>query len=141
VIDLKLLRDDLDSVRAAYARRGGVPQLDDVAELDRKRRRLLAEVEKARAEQNRVSRSIPLSALHERPAAIAEAKVLADRLKELERELRTCRTSRTSRFRQVCPKKKTSSRARSGKSRGSTSSRWTTRPWVETWGSSMPNAA
>ncbi|MDP9235103.1 MAG: serine--tRNA ligase, partial [Actinomycetota bacterium] len=87
MIDLKLLRDDLDFVRAAYARRGGVPQLDEVAELDRKRRRMLVEVENARAEQNRVSRSIPLSAPEDRPSAIAEAKVLADRLKELEPEL------------------------------------------------------
>ncbi|HEX3327482.1 MAG TPA: serine--tRNA ligase [Actinomycetota bacterium] len=87
MIDLKLLRDDLDFVRAAYARRGGVPQLDEVAELDRKRRRMLVEVENARAEQNRLSRLIPLSAPEDRPSAIAEAKVIADRLKELEPEL------------------------------------------------------
>ena len=49
MIDLKLLRDDLDFVRGAYARRGGVSQLDEVAELDRKHRRMLAEVENVRA--------------------------------------------------------------------------------------------
>lgn len=87
MIDLKLLRDDLDLVRAAYARRGGVPRLEEVAELDQKRRRLLGEVESIRADQNRVSRSIPQSALEERPAAIAEARELADRLKELEPQL------------------------------------------------------
>jgi seryl-tRNA synthetase len=87
VIDLKLLRDDLDSVRAAYERRGGVPQLDEIAELDKQHRRLLAEVEQVRAEHNSASRSIAKAPPEERPAAIARAKVLADRLKELEPEL------------------------------------------------------
>jgi seryl-tRNA synthetase len=87
VIDLKLLRDDLDSVRTAYERRGGVPQLEELAELDRQRRRLLGEVESVRAEHNRASRAIATTAPDERPAAIAEARVLADRLKELEPEL------------------------------------------------------
>jgi seryl-tRNA synthetase len=87
VIDLKLLRDDLDSVRTAYERRGGVPQLEELAELDKQRRQLLAEVESVRAEHNRASRSIATTAPENRPAAIAEARVLADRLKELEPEL------------------------------------------------------
>jgi seryl-tRNA synthetase len=87
VIDLKLLRDDLDSVRTAYARRGGVPQLEELAELDRQRRQLLGEVESVRAEHNRASRAIATTPPDERPTAIAEARVLADRLKELEPEL------------------------------------------------------
>jgi seryl-tRNA synthetase len=87
VIDLRLLRDDLDSVRAAYERRGGVPQLEELAELDRDRRQLLAEVERVRAEHNRASRAIATTPPEDRPAAIAEARVLADRLKELEPEL------------------------------------------------------
>jgi seryl-tRNA synthetase len=87
VIDLKLLRDDLDSVRKAYARRGGVPQLDEVITLDQRHRQLLADVESARAEHNKASRAIASAPADARPAAIAEAKVLADRLKELEPEL------------------------------------------------------
>ena len=34
MIDLKLLRDDLAAVRAAYERRGGVEDLEKVVELD-----------------------------------------------------------------------------------------------------------
>jgi seryl-tRNA synthetase len=87
VIDLRLLRDDLDSLRKAYALRGGVLQLNEVVELDRKHRLLLAEVESLRAEHNRASRSIAVASPSDRPSAIAEAKDLADRLKQIQPEL------------------------------------------------------
>jgi seryl-tRNA synthetase len=96
VIDLKLLRDDLDSVRQAYARRGGVPQLDEVVTLDQRHRQLLADVESARAEHNKASRAIASAPADARPAAIAQAKVLADRLKELEPELERAETELTT---------------------------------------------
>ena len=87
MIDLKLLRDDLDAVRAAYERRGGVEGLDQVVELDANRRAVLAEVERLRAEQNRASKAIGQSAPEDRPAAIAAAKELSDQLAALEPEL------------------------------------------------------
>jgi seryl-tRNA synthetase len=87
VIDLKLLREDLDSVQSAYARRGGVPQLEAVLEQDREHRRLLGLVEEIRAEHNRASRAIATSSPSKRPAAIGEARDLSQRLKELEPEL------------------------------------------------------
>ncbi len=87
MIDLKLLRDDTDAVRAAYARRGGVKNLDKVIELDAAFRESLGEVEKLRAEQNQASKAIGLAAPDDRPQAIAAAKVLSDRLKELEPQL------------------------------------------------------
>ena len=87
MIDLKLLRDDLPAVKAAYERRGGVEGLDRVVELDAKRRELLGEVEALRAEQNRASKAIGRAAPEDRPAAIAEAKELSDRLAALEPEL------------------------------------------------------
>ena len=87
MIDPKLLRDDLDALKAAYARRGGVKGLDEAAELATKHRDLKAEVEELRAEQNRASKAIGKSSPEERPAAIAAAKELSDRLKELEPDL------------------------------------------------------
>jgi seryl-tRNA synthetase len=87
VIDLKLLRDEPDAVRAAYARRGGVEGLDRVVELDRRHRDLLRRVEKLRAEQNNASKSIGRAAAEDRPAAIARAKALADEIKALEPDL------------------------------------------------------
>jgi seryl-tRNA synthetase len=87
VIDLKLLREQPDLVRANYARRGGVPNLDEVLETDRRYRDLLQEVESLRADQNRASKAIGQAAPDDRPAAIARAKEMADRLKELDPQL------------------------------------------------------
>jgi seryl-tRNA synthetase len=87
MIDLKLLRDDLPAVKEAYERRGGVEGLDRVIELDERRRALLTEVETLRAEQNRASKAIGQAAPEDRPAAIAAAKELSDRLGELQPEL------------------------------------------------------
>src|SRR5687768_7802432 len=87
MIDLKLLRDDPDAVRSAYARRGGVDDLDRVIELARKHRDLLAEVESLRADQNRASKAIGQAAPDERQAAIEAARELADRLKEMDPRL------------------------------------------------------
>jgi len=87
VIDLRLLRDNTDVVRKAYARRGGVDALDRVMELDEGYRKKLREVEDLRAEQNRASKAIGQASPEDRPTAIAEAKDMSDRLKELEPEL------------------------------------------------------
>jgi seryl-tRNA synthetase len=87
MIDLRLLRDDLESVRRAYARRGGVDRLEEVVELDAQRRNLLADVERLRAEHNRASKAIGGAPPEERPAAIEAARALANRLQELEPRL------------------------------------------------------
>jgi seryl-tRNA synthetase len=84
MIDLRLLREEPDAVRAAYARRGGVEGLDRVAELDRDHREMLRQVEDLRAEQNRASKAIGSAPPEERQAAIAHAKELSDRLKAAE---------------------------------------------------------
>ena len=87
MIDLRLLRDNPDDVRKAYARRGGVDALDRVIELDGEHRKKLREVEDLRAEQNRSAKAIGQASPEDRPAAIAQAKELSDRLKELEPDL------------------------------------------------------
>ncbi len=87
MIDLRLLREEPEAVEAAYARRGGVDGLDRVTDLDRRHRDLLRQVEDLRAEQNKASKAIGAADPNDRPAAIARAKELSDRLKELEPEL------------------------------------------------------
>jgi seryl-tRNA synthetase len=87
LIDLRLLRETPDVVEAAYERRGGVEGLDQVVELDQWYRELLSQVEQLRAEHNKASKAIGLAPPEDRPAAIAGAKELADRIKSVEPEL------------------------------------------------------
>jgi seryl-tRNA synthetase len=87
VIDLKLLREDPTAVKAAYERRGGVDGLDRVIELDARRRELLAEVERLRADQNVASKAIGRASPEDRPAAIEDARKLSDEIKAKEPEL------------------------------------------------------
>ncbi|MDQ4143313.1 MAG: serine--tRNA ligase [Actinomycetota bacterium] len=87
MIDLHLLRENLDVVRAAYARRGGVEGLDGVVALDEKHRSLLAEVEQLRGDQNRSSKAIGQASPEDRPVAIARARELSEKIKLLEPDL------------------------------------------------------
>jgi seryl-tRNA synthetase len=90
VLDLKLIREDPDGVRAALARRGpdAVEGLDRVIELDRRRRELLPQLEGLRAEQNEANTRIrSTSDADEREREIAAMRGVAAGAKELEREL------------------------------------------------------
>ncbi len=60
MLDIKRLRTDLDSMKAAMNRRGEADiDLDEVVAMDEERRKLLQEVEQMKSEQNRVSKEIP----------------------------------------------------------------------------------
>ncbi len=88
MLDLKKIREQPDRFKAGLHRRGLDPQkIDDVLEADRRRRVLLAEIEKGRAQQNRASAEIPRLKDRERDARIAEMRDLSARLKALEPEL------------------------------------------------------
>jgi seryl-tRNA synthetase len=58
VLDLKELRRDPDAARAALERRRAADRLDEVLQLDARRRELLPEEEALRAEQNQASKAI-----------------------------------------------------------------------------------
>jgi seryl-tRNA synthetase len=90
VLDLKLIREDPDAVRAALARRGAdvAVGLDRVVELDERRRALIPELEGLRAEQNAANARIKgATDPGEREEEIAAMREVASRAKELEREL------------------------------------------------------
>jgi seryl-tRNA synthetase len=90
VLDLKLIRADIDAVRAALARRGeeAAAGLDRVIELDARRRELLPELEGLRGEQNDANARISSAPDPEaREREIAAMREVAGRVKELEREL------------------------------------------------------
>jgi seryl-tRNA synthetase len=90
VLDLKLIRQDPDAVRAALARRGpeAVAGLDAVIELDARRRELLPELEGLRGEQNQANARIKSAADPDtRGREIEAMRAVAARAKQLEREL------------------------------------------------------
>ncbi len=87
MIDLKLLREKPDYVRAAYDRRGGVEGLQRVMDLDAKHRQLLGEIEGFRAEHNRANKAIGRTPPEQRPQAIAHAKAIGEKAEVLEPEL------------------------------------------------------
>jgi seryl-tRNA synthetase len=82
VLDLKLVRDDPEGVKAALARRGpGVAErVDRVLQLDAARRALVTEVDGLRTEQKRRGKEVAKAAPAEREQALAGLKELADRL-------------------------------------------------------------
>jgi seryl-tRNA synthetase len=90
VLDLRLIREDPDGVRAALLRRGAeaASGLDGVIELDRRRRELLPELEGLRAEQNDANGRIRAAAdASEREREIEAMRSVSTRAKALEQEL------------------------------------------------------
>ncbi len=89
MLDLRLIREDPDGVRAALARRGeqAAAGLDAVIELDRRRRELLPELEGLRAEQNAANERIRAADEATRGTEIEAMRAVAGRAKQLEAEL------------------------------------------------------
>src|SRR3954449_7125631 len=91
MLDLKAIRHDPETVRAALARRrdGSDASLDRVLELDARRRELLPETEALRARQNEASGAIGRAKKEGRDASeeIAAMQEVARRVKALSEEL------------------------------------------------------
>ncbi len=90
MLDIKKVRDNFDKVKAGVLRRGkGDFGLEQVKELDEKRRQVLAAVEAMRSEQNAVSRKIPQmkKAGEDTSEIMAAMKKLSNEIKELSEEL------------------------------------------------------
>ncbi len=87
MLDIKLIREDLETVRAAVMRRGnGDYGIDNVVALDKERRELLAEVEDMKHEQGVASKQIPTMKKEGKDTTelMAEMKALSDKIKELD---------------------------------------------------------
>jgi seryl-tRNA synthetase len=82
VIDLRLLRDDPDLVRASQRLRGADESLvDALLAADDARRAAVARFETLRAEQNNLGKQVRSAAGDEKQALIAKARHLADEVK------------------------------------------------------------
>lgn len=87
MIDLKLLRDDPDTVRASQVARGDDPGLvDEVLDADARRRSALTEFETLRAEQKAHGKKVAQAQGEEKQALLAHTKQVAQRVKDLQAE-------------------------------------------------------
>jgi seryl-tRNA synthetase len=89
MLDIRLIREQPDLVKASLGRTGVDPaQVDAVLAYDEQRRALLREVEQLKALRNAVSKEIgKMSDAAARDAKIAEMRAVGDRIAELDREL------------------------------------------------------
>ncbi|SHI45075.1 serine--tRNA ligase [Parasporobacterium paucivorans] len=84
MLDIKLLRNNFEEVKEAMASRNEDFDLDKFKELDENRRKLLAEVELLKNEQNKASKQVPLMKKEGRDTSVLmqEMKELSNKIKE-----------------------------------------------------------
>ena len=82
VIDLNLLRENPEAIKASQRARGRDEKLvDQAAQADAKRRKALADFENLRAEQNAHSKLVSTAPKEEKAALVAAAQELAGKVK------------------------------------------------------------
>src|SRR5512137_2347778 len=89
MLDIRFIRDNLETVEARLATRGGGVDLSGFRQLDGRRRDLLIQSETLKALRNRVSEEI--SRIKDKSQAqgqIAEMRQVSQQIKELDEELR-----------------------------------------------------
>ena len=102
VLDIKLIREKTDFVRARLATRGAGDEakVDEILKLDEQRRKALSEVETFKATRNRVSKEIGAlmgqKKLAEAEAKKAETKDLGDKIAALDKQAQEAEAARDS---------------------------------------------
>jgi len=86
MIDINLIRTDPDFVRAALARRGIAPRVDEIRELDERRRTLQTRIDSLRSEQKTASKEFAKLKGDDRATRQVELAKLSDEIKELSGE-------------------------------------------------------
>ena len=85
MIDIKVLADDPDRVKASQVARGDDPALvDQVLDADAKRRAALTEFEQLRARQKSMGKEVAAAQGEAKQALLAETKSIAAKVKELD---------------------------------------------------------
>lgn len=85
MIDLRVVRDNPDLVRASQVARGDDPALvDQVLDADSRRRSALTEFEQLRAEQKSLGKEVAQASGDERAALLARTKTIAEQVKALQ---------------------------------------------------------
>jgi len=89
MLDLNFIREHADEVKQALVTLNTTAPIDEILQLDRRRRELLQVVESLRARRNAVSKEIPrIKDAAQREQLVAEMRQVGDQIKELEAELK-----------------------------------------------------
>lgn len=90
MIDLKLLRDDPEKIRAALKKRNSDIDLDRIIEMDKKRRACMTDIQEQKSTRNNLSQEIAkLKQQGDEPKKLMEqARVLAEEIKKKEEKQR-----------------------------------------------------
>lgn len=88
MLDIRLIRDHTDDVKAAIATLFIDAPIDEIVDLDVKRRQILTEVERLKAERNEGSKAVSKAAAEDRNRLIDEMRTLGDRITALDEESR-----------------------------------------------------
>ena len=88
MLDLRFIRANPDLVKEGARRKRASVDIDELVETDREALALRQQVERLRAQQGEVSRSVPKASGDERATLIAEGKRLGDEVRSLEGPLR-----------------------------------------------------
>jgi seryl-tRNA synthetase len=86
MIDLALIRENPDAVRAALARRGISPRVDEILELDRLRRERQTRIDALRNQQKTASKDVASLKGDDKARRLADLKKSSDEIKSLEAE-------------------------------------------------------
>lgn len=88
MLDIKLIRDEPDRVRAGLKRRGEDPaRVEAVLDIDKRRRALQARLDDARADQRRAGKEVATLKGDEKQALLARLKTLSDEIASGEADL------------------------------------------------------
>lgn len=89
MIDINLIREKPEYVQKALAKKGCHENIDNLLELDKKRRSLIADVEQNKAERNKLSSTVPMLKKEGKSVdeVISKTKALGETIKAQEAEL------------------------------------------------------
>lgn len=88
MLDLKMLREEPERVRAALARRDADRLLDDVLAADERRRKLVKQVDEKKHSHNEISSKIGKASQEEKAELLEEARTIKAEIDALDPELR-----------------------------------------------------
>jgi len=89
VIDIKLIREEPDRIKAELEARGIGIDFDRLVKLDEERRSYQAKIDESRAKQNTANQGIAAAEGAEKQTKITQMKELSDQVKQLETEKHT----------------------------------------------------